>query len=96
MTDVTLEIPRRLNDPPRMFWWDIDVALLVLAAALAGMISGFFLSGCAMGVLLASAYGRAKTGKHPAFALHLLYWHVPAAITGFQRTPLSHLREMVG
>ena len=22
--------PRRLNDPPRMFWWDIDVALLVL------------------------------------------------------------------
>ena len=48
MTDISLEIPRRLNDPPRMFWWDIDVALLVLAAALAGMISGFFLSGCAV------------------------------------------------
>jgi conjugal transfer pilus assembly protein TraL len=47
-------------------------------------------------LLLASAYGRAKTGKHPAFALHLLYWHVPAAITGLQRTPPSHLREMVG
>ena len=30
MTDVSLEIPRRLNDPPRMFWWDIDVSLLVL------------------------------------------------------------------
>jgi conjugal transfer pilus assembly protein TraL len=33
MTDASLEIPRRLNDPPRMFWWDLDVALLVLAAA---------------------------------------------------------------
>lgn len=96
MTDVSLEIPRRLNDPPRMFWWDIDVALLVLAAALAGMISGFFLSGCAVGVLLASAYSRAKAGKHPAFALHLLYWHIPSAITGLKRTPPSHLRELVG
>ena len=96
MTDASLEIPRRLNDPPRMFWWDLDVSLLVLAAGLAGMISGFFITGCALGMLLASAYGRAKTGKHPAFALHLLYWHVPAAITGLQLTPPSHLREMVG
>ena len=96
MTDASLEIPRRLNDPPRLFWWDLDVSLLVLAAALAGMISGFFVSGCALGVLLASAYGRAKTGKHPAFALHLLYWHVPTVITGLKRTPPSHLREMVG
>ena len=96
MTDASLEIPRRLNDPPRMFWWDLDVSLLVLAAGLAGMISGFFITGCALGLLLASAYGRAKTGKHPAFALHLLYWHVPAAITGLQPTPPSYLREMVG
>ena len=96
MSDVSLEIPRRLNDPPRMFWWDLDVSLLVLAAALAGMVSGFFVSGCAVGVLLASAYGRAKAGKHPAFLLHLLYWHVPAAVTGLKRTPPSHLRELVG
>ena len=95
MTD-SLEIPRRLNDPPRMFWWDIDVALLVLAAALAGMISGFFVSGCAVGVLLASAYGRAKSGKHPAFALHLIYWYLPSAVTALKRTPPSHLREIVG
>ena len=61
MTDASLEIPRRLNDPPRMFWWDLDVSLLVLAAGLAGMISGFFITGCALGLLLASAYGRAKT-----------------------------------
>ena len=96
MSDVSLEIPRRLNDSPRMFWWDLDVALLVLAAALAGMVSGFFISGCALGMLLASTYGRAKSGKHSAFALHLLYWHLPAALTGLKRTPPSHLREMLG
>ena len=96
MSDVSFEIPRRLNDPPRMFWWEIDVALLVLGAALAGMISGFFMSGCALGVLLAAAYARAKSGKHPAFALHLLYWHVPPAVTGLKRTPPSYLRELLG
>ena len=96
MTDVSLEIPRRLNDPPRIFWWDLDVAVLALAAALAGMISGFFASGCAVGLLLASAYGRAKSGKHPAFALHLIYWYLPSAVTGLKRTPPSYLRELVG
>ena len=45
---------------------------------------GFFVSGCAVGLLLASAYGRAKAGKHPAFALHLLYWHPPAFMTGLE------------
>ena len=96
MSDTSFAIPRRLNAPPRMFWWDLDVALLVLGAALAGMVTGFFLSGCALGVLLAAAYGRAKSGKHPAFALHLLYWHLPAAISGLKRTPPSHLRQLVG
>jgi conjugal transfer pilus assembly protein TraL len=96
MSDTSFAIPRRLNDPPRMFWWDLDVALLVLGAALAGMVAGFFLSGCALGVLLAAAYGRAKSGKHPAFALHLLYWHLPASISGLKRTPPSHLRQLVG
>lgn len=96
MTDASFEIPRRLNDPPRMFWWDLDISFLVVAAALVGMISGFFISGCAVGVLLASGYSRMKSGKHPAFALHLLYWYLPAAVTGLKRTPPSYLREMAG
>ena len=96
MNDGALEIPRRLNDPPRIFWWELDVAILALAAALAGMVCGFFMTGCAIGVLLASAYGRAKAGKHPAFALHVLYWYLPAGVTGLKRTPPSHLREMIG
>ena len=96
MADSSVEIPRRLNDPPRMFWWELDVALLVIAASLVGMIAGFFLSGSAVGLLLAAAYSRAKSGKHPAYALHLLYWHLPHAVTGLKRTPPSYLREMMG
>jgi len=96
MNDASLDIPRRLNDPPRMFWWDIDVALLFLGAVLAGMVAGFFLPGCVAGVLLAWAFGKAKSGQHPAFALHLLYWHLPAFVSGLKRTPPSFQRELVG
>lgn len=96
MSDVSLEIPRRLNDPPRMFWWEIDVALLFLGAVLAGMVAGFFVTGCLAGALLAWAYGKAKSGEHPAFALHLLYWHLPAFVSGLKRTPPSDQRELVG
>jgi conjugal transfer pilus assembly protein TraL len=96
MSDTALEIPRRLNDPPRMFWWDLDLSLLVLACMLAGMIAGFFLSGCVIGIVVGTAYSRAKSGKHPAFALHLIYWYLPAAITALKSTPPSYLREMVG
>jgi len=96
MIDTSLDIPRRLNDPPRMFWWDLDVALLVMGTALAGMLTGFFFSGCALGVLIAAAYTRAKSGKHPAYALHLIYWTLPAVITSLKRTPPSYQREMTG
>ena len=96
MSEVTFEIPRRLNDPPRMFWWEIDVALLFLGAVLAGMLAGFFLTGCAAGALLAWAYGKARSGEHPAFALHWLYWHLPAAVSGLKRTPPSHQRDLMG
>jgi conjugal transfer pilus assembly protein TraL len=96
VSELALEIPRRLNDPPRMFWWEIDIALLFLAAVLAGLVSGFFVSGCAVGVLVAWAYGKAKSGEHPAFALHLVYWHLPGAVSGLKRTPPSHLRELMG
>ena len=93
MSDVALEIPRRLNDPPRMFWWEIDISLLFLAAVLAGMIAGFFVTGCVAGVLLAWVYDKAKSGEHLAFALHLLYWRLPAPVSGLKCTPPSQLRE---
>ncbi|MGA1325552.1 MAG: type IV conjugative transfer system protein TraL, partial [Rubrivivax sp.] len=50
-------------------------------------------TGCAAGVLLAWAYGKAKSGEHAAFALYLRYWYLPAPASGLKRTPPSHLRE---
>ena len=49
MGEGWFDIPRRLNDPPRLFWWDMDVAMLMLGSALIGMLLGFLLTGCQPG-----------------------------------------------
>ena len=66
-----------------MFFWEIEVSLLFLGAGLAGMVAGFFVTGCVAGALLAWAYGKAKPGEHPAVA--------PAQSGGsLDRLPYSH------
>ena len=70
--------------------------MLVLAATLLGMIAGYFVSGIALGLLLASIYSMAKSGKHPAYALHLIYWYLPQSVVKLKCTPPSHLRELIG
>ena len=96
MQQAACNIPRRLYDAPRMFWWDLDLALLVLAATLLGMVAGYFVTGVAAGIFAAWAYSKAKSGKHPAYALHLIYWHLPASVVQLKCTPPSHLRELIG
>lgn len=96
MHDTLPAIPRRLNDSPRMFWWDLDLALLVFSLTLLGMIAGYFMTGAALGVAAAGVYSMAKSGKHPAYALHLAYWYLPESVVKLKRTPPSHLRELIG
>ena len=96
MLDNLQNIPRRLNDPPRMFWWDLDLALLALSLALLGMIAGYFVTGALLGLSAAGVYSMAKSGKHPAYALHLIYWYLPERVVKWKCTPASHLRELIG
>ncbi len=96
MSQAALDIPRRLNDSPRFFWWEMDVALIFMSGLLAGLLSGFLLSGGLLGAALATGFGKAKSGQHPAFVHHLLYWHLPPFVSGLQRTPPSYLRMLQG
>ncbi len=91
-TDLRLAIPRHLDDPPRFLFWDLDEALLFMLALIVGMLMQAFFIGCAVGAVLVVLYGKAKSGRHRAFALHLMYWHLPVGL-GFKRTPPSYIRE---
>jgi conjugal transfer pilus assembly protein TraL len=93
-------IPRRLDDQWKIGFWDIDVAAPVLFMFFAGYLAGnklAFASCIATGLGLARWISRIKADKHPGFALHWLYWHLPTnPVTALRATPPSHLRRMVG
>lgn len=94
MNEALLAIPRHLDDPPRFLFWDLDEAILFMLALILGILVDLLFVGAAAGVALVVAYGRAKSGRHHAFALHLLYWHLPVTF-GFRRTPPSCIREYI-
>jgi conjugal transfer pilus assembly protein TraL len=51
----------------------------------------------AAGIFVSRWISRTKADKHPAFAIHWLYWHLPASpLTTMRATPPSHIRRMVG
>lgn len=89
-------IPRTLDDPGRIFWWDVDQALLVCVFLVFGMVAGFLAVGACLGMFFGWLYGKAKSGKHKGFAVHILYWYLPAEVFGLKRTPPSHQREWIG
>jgi conjugal transfer pilus assembly protein TraL len=93
-------IPRRLDDTWKIGFWDVDVATPILLGLFLGYMSGskwsFFL--CAgLGVLASRWISRIKADKHPAFAIHWLYWHLPTnPLTAMRATPPSDVERMVG
>jgi len=94
MDEALLAIPRHLDDPPRFLFWDLDEAILFMLALILGMVAGLLFAGAAAGIVLVIAYGKAKSGRHRAFALHLMYWYLPVTL-GFRRTPPSYIREYI-
>jgi len=93
-------IPRRLDDQWKIGFWDIDVAAPVLLAFFIGYLTGTklaFVACVAMGVFASRWISRKKVDKHPAFAMHWMYWYLPPnPLTTLKATPPSHLRRMIG
>ena len=94
MDEAPLAIPRHLDDPPRFLFWDLDEAVLFMLALILGLMVDLLFFGGATGIALVMLYGRAKSGRHRAFALHLMYWYLPVTL-GFRRTPPSCIREFI-
>lgn len=95
MDDRALEIPRKLDEPPRAFFWDFDVVLVFLIGMGFGILSSQIIVCSVAGLLAAMAFSKAKSGRHPGYLMHLLYWHLPLNF-GFKRTPPSYEREFLG
>jgi conjugal transfer pilus assembly protein TraL len=93
-------IPRRLDDQWKLGFWDADVAAPILFCFILGYLSGSKMSFTfcmAIGIFVSRWLSRIKADKHPAFAMHWIYWALPPTpLTAMRATPPSHLRRMVG
>jgi conjugal transfer pilus assembly protein TraL len=92
---MNLQIPRSLDAPPRCFFWDFDVALVFLLCIGLGIVTGFTMSFAVAGIFAAAGFSRLRSGQHPGYLLHLMYWYLPVSV-GFKRTPPSHERHFTG
>lgn len=94
------DIPRRLDDQWKIGFWDIDVAAPTIFFFFIGYLAGtktIFGLCLALGLLISRGLSRSKGDKHPAFAMHWLYWHLPTnPVVSMRQTPPAHIRRMVG
>ena len=95
MDNKQLLIPRRLDDPPKVFFWEFDVAMVFSIGLMFGIVFDAVLTGCIAGILAAGWFGKAKGGNQKGYARHLFYWHMPVTM-GFKRTPSSAERDFIG
>jgi len=95
MNDGTY-IPRRLNDPWKIVWFELDVAIPWTIVFLLGLLADHWFVGVIIACIVARAIMKVKSDKHPAFALHWAYWYLPEVFSKMKRTPPSHICEMVG
>ncbi len=68
-------IPRYIDDPPQIFWWEIDEVAVFSGAFVVGALGGQVLGGLLGGFALSWLLERLKSGRGSAFLLHLAYWY---------------------
>lgn len=98
MQDETGYIPKYLDAQEKFIFWEMDQAILGIGVMALGIAGGAMISGMVAGGFAAWQYGRIKAGKHPRFAMHLMYWWLPPKFAFVKRrtTPPSDQRYFLG
>lgn len=89
-----LMVPRHLDEPPKLLFWDMDVAIVFLGIVLFGILAGVFVLAILAGGVAGYGVQRLKAGQQKGYGVHFLYWHLP--MNAFKRTPPSCIREFIG
>ena len=96
MERVEWVVPRSLDESPRLLLFDMHQVILFLVLSCVGIVLGAMIAGIVCGVILAKAYGKIRSSKHPCIVKHLAYWYLPGWVLSLQGSPPAHLRVFVG
>lgn len=91
--DNNYHIPQYLDEPERFFFFTTDEAILVLLLVGLGILTGYFMGGFLLSLLLLWLYKKyiGKEGK--SYLLYLKYWFLPSSFSHLKYTPASHKRH---
>ncbi|OGP32489.1 MAG: type IV conjugative transfer system protein TraL [Deltaproteobacteria bacterium GWC2_56_8] len=85
-------IPKYIDDPPQILWWDMDVAGVIIFSMIIGIAVNHLLYFSIGGLVAAYAVGKMKNSKQEGYIYHLAWWHgVPSF--KIREMPDSYIRE---
>ncbi len=82
-------IPRFIDDPPQLLWWEMDELIVLVGLFGAGIFVDHPGIGILGGLSLARSARRFKVGRADHYLWHLLYW-----IGWVKGVPGGEIREM--
>ena len=77
MKESELLIPNTLDRPKKMLMWDMDVALLGIIGMGVGIVTRNLFVYPPIFFFIAWRWSNFKSGKHPWFFLHAIFWYMP-------------------
>lgn len=86
-------IPRRLDDPPSLFFWQADTVMLVVVCFILGTLLGLVLPATLLGMVAARWWSRMRESGTRGLLTALLYWYGPLWLPN---RPPSYVREYTG
>lgn len=87
-------IPRYIDSPPQILWWELDEVIILIICVFAGIISRELTLLLLIGVGSVILIGKTKQGKSEGIVLHWCYWWcIP--MFSFRRCPSGDIREFI-
>lgn len=85
-------ICRYLDEPPKLFFWEIDELTIMVLFIVFGIMSNAMISIGAIGVVIATVFGHFKQRQADGYLFHLLYYYGGATI---KHTPPGCIYEFL-
>ena len=90
MVDDDFRIPRHIDDPQRLMFWELEELGVLISFMMIGVLFDFFLIGTMFGTVFMVLLSKVKSGKPRGFFMHWLYHQNLIDIAGL---PPSYIKE---
>lgn len=85
-------IPRYIDDPPTILFWDVDEIAVICICMVVGIITGELTKFIIGGLLVSKVIGKLKDDKSDGYLQHVLYWWGIMPLKGL---PPSYKRSFI-